>query len=193
MDAFPSPEAKVLDRDVLLARHRRPRPGVLVFTNGCFDLLHPGHVLYLDRARRLGDLLVVGVNSDASVRRLKGKGRPLVPQDARALVVAGLASVDVVTLFDEDTPRELLAALLPDVLVKGGDYAPEQVVGRAEVEAAGGRVEILPFLPGYSTTSLVERMRDRDRGGGSPGKRGGEGDDRSGDGPGGPRSGDGGR
>ena len=154
-----APAAKILDRGALLALHGRPRDGVLVFTNGCFDLLHPGHVLYLDAARRLGDLLVVGLNSDASVGRLKGPGRPLVPEEARALVVAALASVDAVTLFDEDTPRELVAALLPDVLVKGGDYTLDRVVGRREVEEAGGRVEVLPFVSGYSTTSLIDRMR----------------------------------
>jgi D-beta-D-heptose 7-phosphate kinase/D-beta-D-heptose 1-phosphate adenosyltransferase len=130
-----------------------------VFTNGCFDLLHPGHVQYLEEARALGDALVVALNTDRSVRALKGPERPLVAEDARAHVIAGLAAVDAVTLFDEDTPRELIAALLPDVLVKGGDYAPAGVVGRAEVEAAGGEVKILPFLKGHSTSGLVERIR----------------------------------
>lgn len=152
-------DRRVLDRERLLERHGRPRSVRLVFTNGCFDLLHPGHVSYLEAARELGDALVVGVNTDASVRRLKGEGRPLVPEHDRARVLAGLASVDAVTLFDEDTPRELLAALLPDVLVKGGDYGPDQIVGRDEVEAAGGEVVILPFVPGYSTTGLLERLR----------------------------------
>jgi len=132
---------------------------LVVFTNGCFDLLHPGHVEYLDSSRRLGDALVVGLNTDRSVRALKGPGRPLVPEEARALVLAGLTSVDAVTLFDEDTPRELVAAILPDLLVKGGDYDPGQVVGRAEVEAAGGQVRVLPFNEGYSTTDLVQRIR----------------------------------
>ena len=162
-DVLPHPSEKVLPREELLRRFGRPRAQRVVFTNGCFDLLHPGHVAYLDAARRLGDALVVGVNTDASVRRLKGEGRPLVPEDARALVLAGLASVDAVTLFAEDTPRELLAELLPDVLVKGGDYALHEVVGRQEVEAAGGRVEIIPFLPGHSTTELLDRIRRRDR------------------------------
>ena len=130
-----------------------------MFTNGCFDLLHPGHVEYLDEARRLGDALVVGLNTDRSVSRLKGAGRPLVPQDARALVVAGLAAVDAVTLFDEDTPRALIAALLPDVLIKGGDYELASVVGREEVEAAGGEVRIVPLRKGHSTTDLVRRIR----------------------------------
>ena len=154
------PRAKVLGREELLARHGRPREGRLVFTNGCFDLLHPGHVLYLHEARALGDALVVGLNTDASVRRLKGPGRPLVEGDARAIVLAGLGCVDAVTLFDEDTPRELVAALLPDVLVKGGDYAPDAVVGREDVEAAGGEVRILPFVAGHSTTEIVRRIRE---------------------------------
>ncbi len=155
----PRPADKILSRERLLEFRGRPRTGRLVFTNGCFDLLHPGHVEYLDEARRLGDALVVGLNTDASVRRLKGEGRPLVPQDARALVLAGLASVDAVTLFDEDTPRALIAALLPDVLVKGGDYQPGQVAGRDEVEAAGGSLRILPFRAGFSTTDLFRRIR----------------------------------
>jgi D-beta-D-heptose 7-phosphate kinase/D-beta-D-heptose 1-phosphate adenosyltransferase len=154
-----TPAEKVLSRAALLARYGRPRDFTLVFTNGCFDLLHPGHVEYLHRARSLGDALVVGLNSDDSVRRLKGAGRPLVGERDRAGVLAGLASVDAVTLFAEDTPRELVAELLPDVLVKGGDYAPAQVVGAKEVEEAGGRVVIVPFVEGYSTTSLVDRIR----------------------------------
>ena len=159
MKGLPRPSEKLLSRDDLRERFGRPRTMRVVFTNGCFDLLHPGHVEYLDSARRLGDALVVGLNTDRSVRALKGPGRPLVPEDARALVLAGLASVDAVTLFDEDTPRELVAALLPDLLVKGGDYDPVEVVGRAEVEAAGGRVRILPFNEGYSTTDLALRIR----------------------------------
>jgi D-beta-D-heptose 7-phosphate kinase/D-beta-D-heptose 1-phosphate adenosyltransferase len=155
----PSPTDKILTRDQLIARFGRPRNRVVVFTNGCFDLLHPGHVEYLHEARRLGDALVVGVNTDASVHRLKGRDRPLVDERARAHVLAGLASVDAVTLFDEDTPRELVAALLPDVIVKGGDYRVQDVVGREEVERAGGRVQIVPLLDGYSTTSVVERIR----------------------------------
>ena len=154
-----SPSDKILSRSDAVALFGRPREGTVVFTNGCFDLLHPGHVEYLHEARLLGDALVVGINTDASVRRLKGAGRPLVDERARAFVLAGLGSVDAVTLFDEDTPRELIAALLPDVLVKGGDYRVEAVVGREEVESAGGRVQIIPFLDGYSTTSLVERIR----------------------------------
>ncbi len=155
------PADKVLSRDVLLARFGRPRTGRLVFTNGCFDLLHPGHVTYLARARALGDALVVGVNTDASVRRLdKAADRPLVGEEARALVLASLESVDAVSLFDEDTPAALIEALLPDVLVKGGDYTVDQVVGREAVEGAGGRVEIIPFVEGYSTTALLRRIRE---------------------------------
>ena len=157
----PDPATKILTRPELLKRFGRPRDGTLVFTNGCFDLLHPGHVAYLHEARALGDALVVGVNTDDSVRRLKGTGRPLVPEDARLRVLAGLASVDAVTLFDEDTPEALIGELLPDVLVKGGDYAPEEVAGRSRVRAAGGEVRILPFLEGFSTTELVERIRSR--------------------------------
>ena len=154
-----APADKILSRAALLDRYGRPREGVVVFTNGCFDLLHPGHVQYLHEARLLGDALVVGVNTDASVRRLKGEGRPLVGERERAFVLAALASVDAVTLFDEDTPSELIEALLPDVLVKGGDYGVEGVVGRQSVVASGGHVQILPFLQGYSTTSLLERIR----------------------------------
>lgn len=159
MTVLPRPESKILSRDRLVALHGRPREGRLVFTNGCFDLLHPGHVAYLDEARRLGDHLVVGVNTDASMRRLKGPSRPLVPEHDRARVLAGLAAVDAVTLFDEDTPAELVAALRPDVLVKGGDYTPETIVGRDTVEGDGGEVRVIPFLPGYSTTDLLRRIQ----------------------------------
>ena len=151
---------RVLSREELLRRHGRPRDEVLVFTNGVFDLLHAGHVAYLEEARALGDVLVVGVNSDASVRRLgKGDERPWMSEDDRAALVASLRCVDAVCLFGEDTPRELLAELLPDVLVKGADYALEDIVGRTEVEAAGGRVERIPLLEGRSTTELIRRIR----------------------------------
>ena len=154
-------EEKILSRAVLLERFGRPRSGILVFTNGCFDLLHRGHVEYLDAARRLGDRLVVGLNSDASVRRLKGENRPLIPQEDRAIVLAGLGAVDAVTIFDEDTPRELIASLLPDVLVKGGDSRPEEIAGAPEVEAARGRVVIAPLVPGRSSTALMRRALER--------------------------------
>jgi D-beta-D-heptose 7-phosphate kinase/D-beta-D-heptose 1-phosphate adenosyltransferase len=155
------PDAKVLDRAALLHRFGRPRSFRLVFTNGCFDVLHPGHVSYLDTARRLGDALVVGVNTDASVQRLKGPSRPLVAQGDRAVVLAALASVDAVTLFDEDTPHGLISELLPDILVKGGDYEIHEIVGGDEVRAAGGEVLTIPFVPGYSTTSLLQQLRNK--------------------------------
>ena len=134
----------------------------VVFTNGCFDLLHAGHVALLAGACAQGDLLIVGVNSDESVRRLKGSGRPLVPAADRAAVLAALRSVDLVVVFDEDTPAALIAALAPDVLVKGADYAVEDVVGRETVEARGGRVVLVPLVPGHSTSRLVERLPARD-------------------------------
>ncbi len=158
----------ILDRGEL----RRVREGLraagrrLVFTNGCFDLLHVGHVRYLAQARALGDALLVAVNSDRSVRALKGAGRPLVGEAERAEVLAALASVDFVTVFDEDSPRALIRELLPDVLVKGGDYALDEIHGREEVEAAGGGVAALPFVEGASTTNIVERMKAAADGGG---------------------------
>lgn len=156
-----SPASKVLTRDEVVERFGPGRRGAVVFTNGCFELLHAGHVTYLEDARALGDALVVGVNSDASARRLaKGPGRPFVPEDERARLVAALESVDAVSVFDEDTPAELIRSLLPAVLVKGADWAPEDVVGREVVEAAGGRVEILPLVEGRSTTDLLRRIRE---------------------------------
>lgn len=154
-----NPHDKILGRAALIARFGRPRSATLVFTNGCFDVLHRGHVEYLAAARALGDVLVVGLNSDASVHRLKGPGRPVNALDDRALVLAALESVDVVTPFAEDTPRALIAELLPDLLVKGGDYTLETVVGRAEVEAGGGRVVLVPLVPDRSTTATIARMK----------------------------------
>lgn len=153
------PSAKIVDRAALARVLARPRTPRVVFTNGVFDILHPGHVEYLFAARALGDLLVVALNTDDSVRRLKGPERPLNDEESRAFVLAGLACVDHVTFFAEDTPREIVSELLPDVLVKGGDYRVEDVVGRAEVEAAGGLVKVLPFRAGHSTTGLVSRIR----------------------------------
>jgi rfaE bifunctional protein nucleotidyltransferase chain/domain len=132
----------------------------IVFTNGCFDLLHPGHIGSLEQARALGDALIVGLNSDASVRELKGAGRPVLPELERAEILAGLECVDAVVIFDELTPREVIARLLPDVLVKGGDWPGNQIVGREEVEAAGGRVVSVPVLPGYSTTEILRKIRE---------------------------------
>ena len=141
-------------------RWRDGLDGRVVFTNGVFDLIHPGHVDVLNVARARGDALVVGVNSDDSVRRLKGEGRPVRSEADRAYVLAALEAVDAVVLFAEDTPLELIRALHPDVLVKGGDYTPETVVGRRDVEAWGGEVVIVPLTAGHSTTSIIERLRD---------------------------------
>ena len=134
------------------------RPRALCFTNGCFDLLHPGHVQYLEEVRALGDFLVVGLNSDASVARLKGPSRPLQDEQARAMILLGLRSVDAVVRFEEDIPFNLIKALQPDILAKGGDYIPEQVIGRDIVEARGGKLVLIPFLPGYSTSAIVQRI-----------------------------------
>lgn len=144
------------EREQLRLRHQR-----VVFTNGCFDILHPGHVRYLQQARALGDALIVALNSDRSVRELKGPLRPILNENERAEVMAALGCVDYVTVFDEATPREVIAALLPDVLVKGGDWTIENIVGREEVEATGGRVLSLPFVDGASTTDVIERILQR--------------------------------
>jgi rfaE bifunctional protein nucleotidyltransferase chain/domain len=132
----------------------------VVFTNGCYDILHPGHIRLLESARSLGDILILALNTDASVQRLKGPSRPLIPQDQRAELAAALEAVDAVTFFDEDTPRELIAEVLPDILIKGADWA-HFIAGREEVEAAGGKVLALPLEPGYSTTGIVEEILSR--------------------------------
>lgn len=153
------PAGKVMDWP--MARAWRDRQvGRVVFTNGVFDLLHPGHVDVLMGARARGDSLVVGLNSDASVRRLKGPERPIRAESDRAYVLAALECVDVVCVFDQDTPLELVRALKPEVIVKGGDYLPETVVGAAEVRSWGGECVIIPLTPGHSTTSIIERLRD---------------------------------
>jgi rfaE bifunctional protein nucleotidyltransferase chain/domain len=144
-------------RDALAAR--RADGARVVFTNGCFDLLHAGHVRYLETARAFGDLLVVGLNDDASVRRLKGPGRPILHVDERAEVLAALAAVDHVVVFPEDTPLALIETLEPDVLVKGADWAPDDIVGRDNVLGRGGRVERIDLVPGASTTELIRRIR----------------------------------
>ena len=145
------------------AKRRRKAARILgrrfVFTNGCFDLIHPGHTELLRRARSLGHYLLVGLNSDRSVRAIKGPERPVQGELARATVVAALASVDYVVLFDEETPLRLIEEILPDVLVKGGDYAPAKVVGREAVERAGGQVHLIPLVPGFSSSSLADRIR----------------------------------
>jgi D-beta-D-heptose 7-phosphate kinase/D-beta-D-heptose 1-phosphate adenosyltransferase len=133
----------------------------LVFTNGCFDLLHPGHVRYLEAAKRLGDRLVVAVNADETVRRLKGAGRPLTPLDERMEILAALSSVDYVVAFEEETPFEIIEEIVPDVLVKGGDWTPDRIVGRERVEREGGKVLSLPYAPGYSTSAIVSRIVER--------------------------------
>jgi len=130
-----------------------------VFTNGCFDVIHPGHVALLHQARRLGHYLMVAINSDRSVRELKGPGRPLQDEAARAIVLAALQDVDGVVVFDEETPLELIRKLEPDVLVKGGDYTPDQVVGREDVERSGGTVVIVPLVPGHSSSAVLGRMK----------------------------------
>jgi rfaE bifunctional protein nucleotidyltransferase chain/domain len=151
---------KILTGQAMLAERERLRAGGkrLVFTNGVFDLLHVGHVRYLAQARALGDALIVAINSDRTVRELKGSARPVFDQAERAEILAALRDVDYVVVFDDVSPRSLIAELLPDVLVKGGDYDLDQIHGREEVEAAGGKVISLPFVEGASTTTLIQKM-----------------------------------
>ncbi len=155
--------AKILSRAEMLEERERLRAfgETLVFTNGCFDILHPGHVRYLSEARACGDRLVVAVNVDATVAKLKGEARPLTPLDERMEVLTALATVDYVVPFEEETPAAIIEAIVPDILVKGGDWAPDEIVGRKTVEAAGGRVLSLRFAPGFSTTDLIERVVSR--------------------------------
>jgi D-beta-D-heptose 7-phosphate kinase/D-beta-D-heptose 1-phosphate adenosyltransferase len=152
---------KILSQGELRGERRRLRAAGrrLVFTNGCFDILHVGHVRYLAAARALGDALLVAINSDRSVRELKGEHRPILNENERAEMLAALGSVDYVTVFDAASPRSLIADILPDVLVKGGDYQLDEIHGREEVERAGGRVLALPFVEGASTTSIIERIK----------------------------------
>jgi D-beta-D-heptose 7-phosphate kinase / D-beta-D-heptose 1-phosphate adenosyltransferase len=154
---------KILSREEL-GRHlemERAKGRKVVFTNGCFDLLHVGHIQYLQQAKNLGDLLVIGLNDDASVRKLKGEGRPLIEEKQRAQLMSALECVDFIVFFSEDTPKKLLETLRPDILVKGGDYTPDEVVGRDLVESYGGRLEVLPFVDGVSTTSIVNTIIER--------------------------------
>jgi D-glycero-beta-D-manno-heptose 1-phosphate adenylyltransferase len=153
---------KFYSREALAAArvHWKQAGKKVVFTNGCYDLLHPGHIRLLEQARSLGDILILALNSDSSVQRLKGPTRPLLRERERVAVAASLAAVDAITIFDEDTPRELIAAVLPDVLVKGADWA-HWIAGREEVEAAGGEVLALALEPGYSTTGIVEAILAR--------------------------------
>jgi len=142
--------------------HNLKRSGKrIVFTNGCFDILHVGHVRYLEQAKSLGDVLVVGINSDRSVRGLKGPRRPILPVEERGEILSGLGCTDYITVFEEPTPFELISLLQPDVLVKGGDWTPEQVVGREVVEGSGGRVVILPFVEGSSTTNIIDVILEK--------------------------------
>ena len=157
-------KVKTLD-EMLALRPRLEEAGEkLVFTNGCFDLLHPGHVRYLEKAASLGSHLLVAVNSDASVRRLKGEDRPVLPENERCEILAALQSVSFVLLFDEETPLSVIRRIRPDVLVKGGDWELSQIVGREEVEAAGGRVVAIPFEEGHSTSEIIERVRNASEG-----------------------------
>ncbi len=151
--------AKLWSRGELIAERQRWKAlgQTVVFTNGCYDILHPGHIRLLERARSLGDVLILALNTDASVQRLKGPSRPFFDQETRAQLALHLEAVDAVTFFDEDTPRELIAALLPDVLVKGADWA-HFIAGREEVEAAGGTVHALPLEPGFSTTDIAAKI-----------------------------------
>lgn len=153
---------KILSLAELLAEraHLRNAGRRLVFTNGVFDILHVGHVRYLEQARILGDALIVAINSDRTARELKGNGRPLINESERAEILAALRSVDYVTIFDDISPRSLIAELVPDILVKGGDYALNEIHGREEVEAEGGRVISLPFVKGASTSWIIERMKE---------------------------------
>ncbi len=146
--------------EIILRFGKEKRNGKrVVFTNGCFDLLHPGHIESLETARALGDVLIVGINSDESVRTLKGPGRPVIPAEERAEILASLECVDAVFIFEELTPQRVIAALLPDVLVKGGDWPGNQIVGREEVEAAGGEVVRVDVLEGYSTSEMLKKIR----------------------------------
>ena len=148
-----------LDDTVRLRERWRAEGRRVAFTNGCFDLLHPGHLRLLEAARDAGGALIVAINSDASVREIKGPTRPVIPQEERAEVLLGLDAVDAVVVYDEPTPQRVIDALVPDVLVKGADWALDQIVGRETVEAAGGRVVRVPLVEGRSTTSLLERIR----------------------------------
>jgi rfaE bifunctional protein nucleotidyltransferase chain/domain len=155
-----NPGIFTLDEAILRFGREKRNGRRVVFTNGCFDLLHPGHIRSLEQARELGDALIVGLNSDASVKRLKGAGRPVLPERERAEILAALECVDAVVIFDDLTPQKVIARLLPDVLVKGGDWAADEIVGREEVEAAGGRVVSAPIVPGYSTTEILRKIRE---------------------------------
>ncbi|MBZ5499188.1 MAG: D-glycero-beta-D-manno-heptose 1-phosphate adenylyltransferase [Acidobacteriia bacterium] len=155
------PKLKTLDEVVQIRKRLRREGKKIVFTNGCFDLLHAGHVRYLNQARSLGDVLVVGLNSDDSVRALKGEGRPLVPEGERAEVLAALACIDYIFIFDDHTPGRVIDAIVPDVLVKGADWGVSEIVGRETVENAGGTVHSIPLVEGTSTTAIIRKILSR--------------------------------
>lgn len=159
MKADPEPTAVNVAGAVALIARLRAAGRTIVFTNGVFDLLHPGHVRYLQQARSLGDALIVGINSDRSVRAIKGSTRPVTPEAERAEILAALSCVDAVVVFDEETPHAIVAALQPDVLVKGADWAADAIVGRDVVEARGGRVVRVPVEAGYSTSAILDRIK----------------------------------
>lgn len=156
-----TPEEKILDRaDAVVFAHKLHEVGkILVFTNGCFDVLHAGHTYLINEARKHGDALILAINSDQSVKRLKGDNRPINKEEDRAMILASLQAVDAVIIFEEDTPEELISLLRPDVLVKGGDYTKEEVVGGGLVEAHGGKVLIVPLKPGYSSSKTIENLK----------------------------------
>ena len=156
-------KALTLEEAILRFGREKRHGGRVVFTNGCFDLLHPGHIRELEFARAQGDLLIVGLNSDSGVRRLKGPDRPLMSEGERAEILSALESVDAVIIFDEPTPREVISRLLPDILVKGEDWLADRIVGREEVERAGGKVVRAPVLQGFSTSAVIQKIREGDR------------------------------
>jgi len=150
---------KTLEELVLLRDEWRKQGKKIVFTNGCFDLLHLGHIKLFKYAKQLGDILIVGVNSDSSIKKIKGSKRPVFPLNERLEILEAVEFIDYLTIFEEETPQKLIAFLLPDILVKGGDWKPEQVVGKREVEQAGGKVIIFPYMKGYSSTNIIEKIK----------------------------------
>ena len=161
MEFLQSSKQKIIERETLknVVAYWRFKGYRVVFTNGCFDILHLGHVEYLSRARDLGDILIIGLNTDRSVKKIKGENRPVNNEGARALLLASLACVDAVVLFDEETPYELIKAVQPDILVKGSDYKPHEIVGSDIVLKGGGKIETIDFLEGYSTTSIIDKLK----------------------------------
>jgi D-beta-D-heptose 7-phosphate kinase/D-beta-D-heptose 1-phosphate adenosyltransferase len=154
---------KTLGEVIEIVKQLKNSDKKVAFTNGCFDILHPGHISSLSQAAATADFLIVGLNSDLSVKRLKGEGRPINDQDSRALMLAALSMVDAIVVFEEDTPLELIKQVLPDVLVKGGDYTEDQIAGAREVKEAGGKVVINPIVDGFSTTFLIQKLRSNSR------------------------------